>query len=118
MVMHWQEIPRDWVLVGDPDPINDEIRAQKGRRQLTWNDVASIIGIKRQALMRRLKKDGDKTRTPWRYFELTDLSDAWGGPLDGFLYTPTADDDAERSHCPECGGGSGEHDTYCTHHHG
>lgn len=112
--MHWQEIPRDWVLVGDPDPINDEIRAQKGRRQLTWDDVASIIGIKRQALMRRLNGE-----TPWRYFELTDLSDAWGGPLDGFLDHHHADnDDAERSYCPECGGGSGEHYTFCTHHHG
>lgn len=65
---------------GDPSPINGEVRAQKGRRELTWDKVADIIPLKRQALARRLNAE-----TPWRYSELKKLNQAWDGALNDIV---------------------------------
>ena len=76
--MQWKEIPRDWIWDGNPNFINSEIRSQIGRRQLKQEEVAAIIGIKRQAMARRLRDAADPNRTPWRRSELKKLAGAWG----------------------------------------
>ena len=79
MQWRWIEIPQDWIWDGESSPIAAEIRAQKGRRQLSWDTVADIVGVKRQALARRLKGD-----TPWRCSELNRLARAWDMGLTDF----------------------------------
>lgn len=72
-MQQWKEIPRDWIYTGNPEDVNAEIRAHMARRDLHHNEVADILGLKRQALARRLHGE-----TSWRHSELDKLAIAWG----------------------------------------
>lgn len=75
-MQYWKEVPVDWIYTGNPEDVNAEIRVHMARRDLHHNEVASILGIKRQAFARRLHGE-----TPWRWSELVKLDDAWQGAI-------------------------------------
>jgi len=77
-MQQWKERPRDWIFTGNPEDVNAEIRAHMARRDLHHNEVADILGLKRQAFARRLHGE-----TPWHYSELRKLAISWNIlPLD------------------------------------
>lgn len=57
----------------EADRIAEGILVQKTRRRLTYQQIADILGMSRQALSNRLNGD-----TLWKYHELHKLADAWG----------------------------------------